>query len=833
MAARKPPGPQPPGAVPPAVMENYLKLKQEQDSTSDEFERRVADTRRQLLERHAQEQQAFWTGQPCVAWQPPNGHAVALPDQQVSQRAVNQAPLPGPRKQAQDEGSAAQGHANAPINAPKRAAMKAEPPTAIRARARTLVAAQHHSQSVAEAQPQHAPKPRTKAAPKGGEIEIVDLCSDDDVEPSRSTTATSGQRVEFNFQPPSSGVLSFFGRNDNSEVIRPNVKGDEDLSKRQSPASFNTPVAMDVSVEPTQVSHGPSLSSMQTLNGPRDSGTRPASAVPSPVQKDSSMLQDRQTQLGEGKINMDLKNSPGRPGGKYFQSITAFSRSFEQPEQQHQQRRLVSANDTLCHPGGQDRVLGPEKASARQTEDIDMEGLPAETKQNENGPNVPHRSHTRGGKLSDRQNDNTDAEHADRDARAEYEKQRQRFMAIVQANGTLPAAIQAQWMEINETGIKRREELERTLQNAKAVGMHNATDSDGCIRRVKDKIRTPSCVQGSSAGRPQTQANTATDYQHPQQAFVESPMTGNQNEKLYQGDVSATGVDASSYQPYHRALDRQHQSLLFKVPRAPNRAVPINERTRREDTVTSRASSQTLPGHSIVATEKGRPDRLPLPTPPNSVVSPTRKRKVHHNVSDDSDVDPDFEPPSSDDEPLINRRHKPVVKKAKGVNGSGSARPVSLAPKIGFKHVKLTKPNRSVTPARPTTKTTAPATPESSLSSLDSESPSVQAAQRSSSRRAKQKALAALDEHFQKDFEFYNEEDIREADERKQRLKDIMPASTEATLRRTLQRMSLTPVPPSACPDSDRIETDGAQEANRRAHDGGRKRTDSVYGLVH
>jgi hypothetical protein len=146
------------------------------------------------------------------------------------------------------------------------------------------------------------------------------------------------------------------------------------------------------------------------------------------------------------------------------------------------------------------------------------------------------------------------------------------------------------------------------------------------------------------------------------------------------------------------------------------------------------------------------------------------------------------------------------------------------------------KANRPITPAKSTGKTAAPRTPTLSARSQDSdralgsESPSVLAANRTSSRRAKQKARAALDEHFQKDFEFHNEEDIREAEEREHRLKGFIPTTTESGLRDRLQRMSITPAPDSARPVPGRIETAGAYDADDKTVQ--TKRKDSAYSLA-
>ncbi|KAF2439098.1 hypothetical protein P171DRAFT_131664 [Karstenula rhodostoma CBS 690.94] len=144
MSARQQPEQPQMGPVPLARMEQWFNLKQEQDNTRSEFERRVADARRQLLERHAHEQQAFWTGQPCVAWQPPanadslgrtpNGQVATPPRQQAPQRPVDQAPPPGPRPPARNAGNPAQNHLKAPANAPNKVAAKAVPPTATPAR---------------------------------------------------------------------------------------------------------------------------------------------------------------------------------------------------------------------------------------------------------------------------------------------------------------------------------------------------------------------------------------------------------------------------------------------------------------------------------------------------------------------------------------------------------------------------------------------------------------------------------------------------------------------------------------------------------------------------
>ncbi|KAL5390786.1 hypothetical protein PMIN02_006891 [Paraphaeosphaeria minitans] len=787
MTKRERPGHPPTSPVAPARMDEWIKLKQDQDNTRSEFERRVADARRQLLERHGREQQAFWTRQP-----PANANL----------RPVDQTPLSGPRNPTQAHGVAVQGQPRDQANVQKRGAAEALPPAAVLTR--TPAVAQRPSKPTAKSQP---PKPRTKPASKKG-IEIVDLCSDDDVAPSRPTTTASGQRVEFHPPHPSSGVISFFG--DNDKAFQRSIKDDEDFGNRQSPGVSNAPVPMNVPGGFTHVpTNGLKLDTMSIQNGLENRGTRPEGAMPSPAQMESHMIQSRQNEI-QSEDRIDLNNSSDRPGEKHFQTINPVSHPFKQPAQQ---QKFLSAHHTLPHDGGQERAPVLGKTSERQEQDVDMEDAPPEMSRIGNGPNLPYCSHDHGGKLRDRQHDNTDSEQVDRDARGEYERQRQRFIAIMQANDRLSAVEQDQWIGINEAEIKRRGDLQRTLQNARALEKHNATDSDGRNSRVEDRISTPACIQGP-VGCSKVQLNTATEYQRPQQASVERPVEGKQSEETHQGDALAKSVGFSPNQPSHQAPELPHQLEHFKVPQVPSRAAPISESTRREDTVTSQASSQTLPGHPVVAAKKDRPNQLALLTPPYSVASSTHKRKVQHQVSDDSDDEPEFEPPSSDDEPVMNRTRKPVVKMAKGVDGSRIVRPVSTKAKFGFKPVKLTKPNQLSERAR-------------FRVALRPSSPAL-------FRRAKQKALAALDELFQRDFAFYNEEKIREADEREQRLKNTMPTGTEASLRRTLQRISLTPVPPSTCPDSARMGADGAHDADGEAYDSAQKsRKDSAYGLSH
>lgn len=203
-----------------------------------EFERRVADARRQLLERHAHEQQAFWTGQPRVAWQPPNGQTATSTNQQISQRPVDQSSFPGPRNPAQYQGPPALGHPNAPANAKQRVSTTAVPPAASTARPPAVAQPQvcnleelfnswcHNGRyrlllmtkqtdnaqdkPATKAQPHFAPRNRKLATKKQG-MEVINLCSDDDNEQPHPATATSGQQVEFNPPHPSSEVLSFFG----------------------------------------------------------------------------------------------------------------------------------------------------------------------------------------------------------------------------------------------------------------------------------------------------------------------------------------------------------------------------------------------------------------------------------------------------------------------------------------------------------------------------------------------------------------------------------------------------------------------------------------------
>lgn len=63
--------PLPTGLVPAARMAEWFQLKQQQDNTRREFERRVADARQQLHERHLREDHAFLSGQSQGAGQAP------------------------------------------------------------------------------------------------------------------------------------------------------------------------------------------------------------------------------------------------------------------------------------------------------------------------------------------------------------------------------------------------------------------------------------------------------------------------------------------------------------------------------------------------------------------------------------------------------------------------------------------------------------------------------------------------------------------------------------------------------------------------------------------
>lgn len=307
------------------------------------------------------------------------------------------------------------------------------------------------------------------------------------------------------------------------------------------------------------------------------------------------MLEDQQTQLRQSEIQMDLRHSSTSLGGQPSRP----SGSFSLPAQREQQQKRPFANDTLHHRGGQDQAPRLDKTYEQAEEDVNMKDAPAEVEQPQHDSNILARSHNRGARLPDRQHSQNDADKADKEARANYEKEKQRFFAIMQANGRLPAAEQERWMEIHEAELGRREERERTLQNARAIGRRQESDGDVCDYLIEHSI-----------------------------------------------DV-----------------------------------------LRREDTITSQTSSQTLSDLPSTATDKNCANIVPLPTPQHSKVSPIRKRKVH-NVSDDSNDDSEFEPSSSDDEPLMNKIQKPVVKKAKAVNGSGTNRSTSVTAKFGFKPVK-------------------------------------------------------------------------------------------------------------------------------------------------
>jgi hypothetical protein len=159
---------------------------------------------------------------------------------------------------------------------------------------------------------------------------------------------------------------------------------------------------------------------------------------------------------------------------------------------------------------------------------------------------------------------------------------------------------------------------------------------------------------------------------------------GSQLETLPPNQVSPRGFPSSHGPSSPQVPSNALTSTQFKIPGVPGRAAPANERTWRENSIASLASSQTLPANSVAYADKVLPNRRPLPTSPLSQVSPTRKRKVQHNVSDSGS---EFVP-SSDDEPLmnlVNRRRELVAKKAKRTSSTVLTKSVSGPPKSVLK----------------------------------------------------------------------------------------------------------------------------------------------------
>lgn len=140
--------------------------------------------------------------------------------------------------------------------------------------------------------------------------------------------------------------------------------------------------------------------------------------------------------------------------------------------------------------------------------------------------------------------------------------------------------------------------------------------------------------------------------------------------------------------PLDQTLHSSTTSDQFKVPQVPAQSFAATERIPREGSRVSATPGLKVPGVGTSITSNVKSYQEHLLTPPPSQVSLCRKRKVQDNASNDSDGTSEFQPSSEDDQPLILRRQKPVVKKAKVSSGPGPDTQALTAPKYGFKSVK-------------------------------------------------------------------------------------------------------------------------------------------------
>jgi hypothetical protein len=318
------------------------------------------------------------------------------------------------------------------------------------------------------------------------------------------------------------------------------------------------------------------------------------------------------------------------------------------------QQKAALANATLHSDKTQHRAPGFGKASERLEEDVDMKEAPAETKPPELGSRPTARTQKRFSELPRGQQDEPRGTEVHKFLASDMNIEKGRTLFFGTHRNPRGAQPAERTTKVQPTQMQ---------ENTARLGLSaQPLDVSTVISRCEPEYMTK--VQDDR-----------------------SAVKGSQLETLLPDQVSARGFPSSHGPPSPQVPSNPLASTHFKIPEMPSRPTSTNERTWRENTITSRASSQTLPGNSVAYADKARPNRLPLPTPPLSQVSQTRKRKVQHNVSEDSDDGSEFEP-SSDDEPLINlvrRRQELEAKKAKYTNSPVSAKSVSGTPKFGSK----------------------------------------------------------------------------------------------------------------------------------------------------
>ncbi|KAJ4295048.1 sister chromatid cohesion protein 1 [Kalmusia sp. IMI 367209] len=289
--------------------------------------------------------------------------------------------------------------------------------------------------------------------------------------------------------------------------------------------------------------------------------------------------------------------------------------------------------------------------------------------------------------------------------------------------------------------------------------------------------------------------------------------------------------------PKATALDlpSQARSPTFKVPLLPGRTtnqhVTTSERTRREGTVTSRGSSQNA-AQSSKTLNKLRTSREPSAASTQtsqtsftvqSQVSPTHKRKTQYSVSDESDggVGDEFTPSSDEEELSVLTKHTlSPTKKVKTARGTAFAKPTIKKNTFGFISAAVKLQSSSV--LSPSVQTASHLRNKSGGSANKSSRGIVQTITRE--RRAKLLARAKIDQFAQEAAEYRNDEDIREAEEKEQRLRGTVHAAEELDVGNRLRRLSLTPAPASTGSATTRLETVGADDKTSD-----RRREDSVY----
>lgn len=209
-----------------------------------------------------------------------------------------------------------------------------------------------------------------------------------------------------------------------------------------------------------------------------------------------------------------------------------------------------------------------------------------------------------------------------------------------------------------------------------------ATGRDKVNRRPGNDVDSTQ-IRDSKIVRLKVPQYTIGDSEHLRRAPIDDSASGCKGEQPHRARQTVEGSKISSQQASQQRVNRPEQATRFKVPPVPRPGNQANKHPLGAPDTTSWASSKTA-SISTRATDPGRPGRLTLPTPPVSEISHTRKRKLHHNVSEDSADDshhevseagPDdseFEPSSDEEEPPRNRIRELVATQTMAPSDQGA-----------------------------------------------------------------------------------------------------------------------------------------------------------------